>query len=99
MDASYNFRYDPSKVDPEFHAVFATLEAEFGADYEIWGRADDYGRTIEAGVVARSGHPVVHIPLQQGGLMVRTALIPADLAYLRNYLASGAPEDFWLSPP
>ena len=27
MDTSYNFRYDPSQVDPGFHALFATLEA------------------------------------------------------------------------
>jgi len=98
MDA-YDFRYDPSKVDPEFHAIFATLQAELGADYEIWGRVEDYGRMIEAAVVDRSRQIAVHIPLQRRLLTIRTALTPTDIASIRNHLTSDATEDFSLSSP
>src|SRR5438067_1564369 len=85
---SHDFRYDPGQVDPEFHSVFAALQAELGADYEIWVRVEDFERRIEAAVVNRSTKIAVRIRLQQGLLTIRSALTPAEIVTIRRHLTS-----------
>jgi hypothetical protein len=43
--------YEPGGVDPEVRPVFEQLVAEFGAEYEVWARVDNFGLWVSAGVV------------------------------------------------
>jgi hypothetical protein len=88
-----DYRYDPSKVTPELRPFFASLQAELGADYQIWVRVEDFERRISAGVVNPSRKLAARIPLQQGLVSLRTALTSADIAAIRRHLTSNATED------
>ncbi len=92
MECGY-YLYAPGKVTPELRPLFAFLQAELGADYEIWVHVDDFKRRISAGVVNPSRKLAVRIPLQQGLITLRTALTSADIAAIRHHLTSNATKD------
>jgi hypothetical protein len=88
-----DYPYDPSKVTPELRPLFAYLQAELGAEYEIWVRVEDFERRISAGVVNPSLQLAARIPLQQGLVPLRNALTSADIAAIRQHLTSNATKD------
>ncbi len=88
-----DYRYEPTKVDPAFSPLFEHLQAEFGADYQMWGRVEDDERWISAGVVNPTKHLAVLLPLKRGRLTGRKDLATADRAKMRGHLTSNATQD------
>ena len=85
MDAIYT----PENVAPKFQPIFEQLHREFPAPYEIWNRAEDFGRTIIAGVLNPPTRVVVKIVLQQGTDERTPPLSPSEIRTIREHLASG----------
>jgi hypothetical protein len=92
MECGY-YLYAPGKVTPELRPLFAFLQAELGADYQIWVHVEDFERRISAGVVNPSRNLAVRILLKQGLVTLHNALTSADIANIRRHLTSNATED------
>ena len=74
-----DFPYERSNVDPELLPMFEHLKAEFGEEYGIWVRVEDFGRRISAGVVNSSNLVAATILLKHGLTNVRVAITAAEI--------------------
>jgi hypothetical protein len=72
------------------------LKTEFGEEYGIWVRIEDFGRRISAGVVNPSTSVAATILLKQGLTNIRTAITATEIAKIRDHLASNAVDDLAL---
>jgi hypothetical protein len=91
-----DYPYRPEEVDDDLRPIFEQLTAEFGKEYEIWRRVEDFGRWKSAGVVNRATRTVAIIALQTGTHSRTTRLSATELAQIRKHLISGSTEDLRL---
>lgn len=91
-----DFPYRANEVDDDLRPIFEQLVSEFGQEYEIWRRVEDFGRWKSAGVVNRATRTVAIVALQTGLHSRTQPLTPAEVARIRQHLASGSTEDLRL---
>lgn len=91
-----DYIYRPDDVDDDLRPIFEQLSAEFGKEYEIWRRVEDFGRWQSAGVVNRATRTVAVVALRTGTHSRTRPLSPAELARIREHLVSGSTEDLRL---
>lgn len=88
--------YSVNKLSAEeipFHNYFELLASEFGPEYEIWVRNEDFGRFIAAGVVSRSSGIAATIYLKRGGIVISNPLSQEMIVKMRNHFDLGNKED------
>lgn len=91
-----DYPYRPEDVDDDLRPIFEQLGAEFGKEYEIWRRVEDFGRWKSAGIVNRATRTVAVVALQTGTHSRTKPLSATELAQIRKHLASGSTEDLRL---
>ncbi|MFB8790080.1 MAG: hypothetical protein U7123_14780 [Potamolinea sp.] len=94
--------YKPSSLSAEekpFRVYFHQLMSEFGVEYEIWVRNDDFSRTIAAGVVNRSSEVVAIIYFRYGGVAIPNPLSTTVIKTVRDHLISATTEDLQMNCP
>lgn len=91
-----DFPYDRSNEAPELLPIFEHLKAEFGEEYEIWVRVEDFGRRISAGIVNPSNSVAATILLKHGLTNKRMAITAAEIEKIRGYLTSNERDDLAL---
>jgi len=80
--------YKPEDVDDEVRRIFEQLRSEFGGEFQIWRRAENFGLWVSAGVVNPARRTAVTVALT--GTKSRTALLgPEEIGRIREHLTSG----------
>jgi hypothetical protein len=87
--------YKLEDSDLESRPIFEQLRAEFGAVYQIWRRAEDFGRSLSAAVLDPSTQTAAEIILRRG-VQARTSLSSVELQKIKKHLVSRAKNDFVL---
>jgi hypothetical protein len=80
--------YDRSNAVPELLPIFDHLKAEFGEEYEIWVRIEDFGRRISAGIVNPSNSVAATILLKHGLTVRRVEITAEEIKTIRDHLIS-----------
>lgn len=87
--------YKSEEGDSESRPIFEQLRAEFGATYQVWRRAEDFGRFVSAGVVNPSTQTAAKITILRG-TQCRDPLSSAEIQRIREHLMSGVKQDLVL---
>lgn len=91
-----DYIYQRGEVDDDLRPIFEQLSSEFGKEYEIWRRVEDFGRWKSAGIVNRATPTVVVVALRTSTHSRTKPLCTAELARIREHLVSGTTEDLRL---
>lgn len=94
--------YNPATLDGEeiqYRQSFEQLVNEFGANYQIWVRKEDFGRMLSAGIVNRNSLVAVKIYLKYGITPISNPLNPNVIKRAKNHFKSSASEDLVLNCP
>lgn len=94
--------YEPSSLLAEekpFRVYFDQLMSDFGVEYEIWVRNDDFSRTIAAGVVNRRSEVAATIYFRYGGVAIPNPLNTTVIETVRDHLISATTEDLQINCP
>jgi hypothetical protein len=94
--------YEPSILSSEerlFRDYFEQLVSEFGSDYEIWVRNEDFSRMIAAGVVNRRSEVAVTICFKYNGSAISNPLNASVIERVRHHLRSSTIEDLQINCP
>ena len=97
-------RYDSNKLSREEMPLkqdFEYLKREFGNDYDIFVRNEDFGRRLAAGIVERVSEAprAVTIYLQYGSRPFENALNADVIKKAKEHLISSCPGDLVLNKP
>jgi hypothetical protein len=86
--------YRPEDVEVELRLIFEQLREEFGAEYEIWRRVDNFGLWLDAGVLNPARRAVAGVQVMRGRKKRTEPLNAAQLSRIRDYLSAGGDEPF-----
>ena len=97
-------RYDSnnlSRQEMPLKQDFEYLKREFGNDYDIFVRNEDFARTLAAGIVERESEVprAITIYLKYGSLLVDNPLRADVIKRARTHLESSRPGDLILNRP
>ncbi len=96
MDTLYNSSA-LSGNDIQYRTYFGQLQSEFGGDYEIWIRKEDFDRFLAAGIVNRNSKVAVTIYLMCGNRPVPNPLNSSIINLAKNHFLSGNDKDLTLN--
>ncbi|MBD1839799.1 hypothetical protein H6F78_01600 [Coleofasciculus sp. FACHB-64] len=92
--------YSSSNITTEeapFKDYFEQLVFEFGEQYEIWSRKEDFGRRIAASVVNRRSLVAVIIYFKYKSISISHPLNEEVIDLIRQHLISDATEDLQIN--
>ncbi len=87
-----DIRYRPEDVEPEAQPIFEQVVAEFGPEYDVWARKDNFGLWVSAGVVNQARRAFVVVEVRRGARTRTAPLSPSELGRIRDHLAAGGEE-------
>lgn len=92
--------YEPSVLSAEerpFRVYFDQLLSEFGSEYEVWVRNEDFSRIIAAGIVNRGLEVAVTICFKYGGGVIPNPLDATVIESVRHHFMSSTTEDLQIN--
>ncbi len=88
--------YKSEDVNPEHRSIFDQLESEFGTNYQIWSRVEDFGRWVSAGVLNPKTNIAVTITLRGKGDERTSLLSSSEIKKIKDHFDGGVQKDLEL---
>jgi hypothetical protein len=90
---------DLSTEENQFKVYFEQLISEFGSQYEVWIRNQDFSRFIAVGVLKRNSGVAAITYLKYGDVAIPNPLSPIIIEKIRHHLMSNVTEDLQINCP
>lgn len=89
-----DYLYKSEEVDDDVRPIFNQLVREFGGQYQIWRRVEDFGRRLSAGILDPSSLNAATITLRSTKTKKRKELLGgSELQQIREHLSSSVSRD------
>jgi hypothetical protein len=85
-------RYRREDVDAEVRPVFEQLVAEFGPEYDVRARVDNFSLWVSAGIVNQARRAFVVVEVRRYTRTRTAPLSLSELGRIRDHLAAGRDE-------